>query len=70
MEASRYGMTDSEWERIKDVLLSEYSKSGRRGYPAKYGYCKMMNVNTVDSRNGSPWRELSERYDQWQVVYT
>lgn len=59
----RYELTDQEWERIKDYFP----------HPAKGRPYKDIR-NTVNgilwiARSGAPWRDLPERYGQWNSVY-
>ena len=35
MGTKRYELTESEWNRIKDMLPPEHPKEGKRGRPAK-----------------------------------
>ena len=69
MEKKRYELTDSEWDRIKDMLPPEQPKCGKRGRPAKYDNGSIMNGILWIARTGAPWRTLPERYGKWQAVY-
>ena len=69
METKRYELTDSEWNRIKDMLPPEQPKEGKRGRPAKYDNCSIMNGILWIARTGTPWWTLPERYGKWQAVY-
>ena len=69
METRRYELTESEWNRIKDMLPPEQPKFGKRGRPAKYDNRSIMNGILWIARTGAPWRTLPERYGKWQAVY-
>ena len=70
METKRYELTESEWNRIKDMLPPEHPKKGKRGRPAKCDNRSAMNGILWIARGGAPWRELPERYGPWQTVYS
>ena len=69
MERKRHELTDSEWNRIQNMLPPEHPTKGKRGRPAKYNNRRIMNGILWITRNGAPWRELPERYGKWQAVY-
>ena len=70
MGTKRYELTESEWNRIKDLLPPEHPKEGTRGRPAKCDNRSAMNGILWIARGGAPWRELPERYGPWQTVYS
>ena len=43
MGTKRYELTESEWNRIKDMLPPEHPKQGKRGRPAKCDNRRAMN---------------------------
>lgn len=43
MGTKRYELTESEWNRIKDMLPPEHPKEGKRGRPAKIDNRSAMN---------------------------
>lgn len=60
----RFEISDSDWERIKDLL------------PAKQGYSgpkadNRLFVNAVMhvAKTGVAWRDLPERFGKWNSVY-
>ena len=70
MGTKRYELTESEWNRIKDMLPPEHPKEGKRGRPAKCDNRSALNGILWIARGGAPWRELPERYGPWQTVYS
>lgn len=70
MGTKRYELTESEWNRIKDMLPPEHPKEGKRGRPAKCDNRSAMNGILWIARGGAPWRELPERYGPWQTIYS
>jgi putative transposase len=61
----RYELTDEEWSRIEQLL------PGRVGDPGAHGKDNRLFVNAVIwiARSGAPWRDLPERYGEWNSVY-
>ena len=70
MSTKRYELTESEWERIKDLLPPEQPSRGKRGRPAKIDNRSAMNGILWIARAGAPWRELPDRYGAWQTIYS
>lgn len=62
----RYELTDQEWERIKDYFPQRVK--GTRGRPYK-DIRNTVNGIVWIARSGAPWRDLPERYGQWNSVY-
>ena len=59
----RYELTDSEWNRIKQLL-------GRRtGLPPKRGDRDFINAVIWRVKTGVQWRDLPERFGNWKSVY-
>jgi transposase len=62
----RFDLTDLQYEQILSLFPAKTEKRGR----------KPINTRTVLNgifyvlRTGIPWRELSERYGNWQRVYS
>ena len=52
MGTKRYELTESEWNRIKDMLLPEHPKEGKRGRPAKCDNRSAMNGILWIARGG------------------
>ena len=64
MASRRYELTDEQWDKIKHYF--EVAKKNGRAY---------KNVrNTVNGivwilKSGAPWRDLPNRYGEWNAVY-
>jgi len=61
----RHELTDAQWNLIKDHLPGKRSDPGRTA---------MDNRRFVDgvvwlARTGAPWRDLPERYGQWNSAF-
>ena len=61
----RYELSDSEWERIKDLLPGKQSDVGRTAEDNR----TFLNAVFWIARCGAPWRDLPERYGNWNSVY-
>jgi len=61
----RYELTDEEWNRIDPLL------PGREGDPGAHGEDNRLFVNAVIwiARTGAPWRDLPERFGEWNSVF-
>jgi transposase len=61
----RYELTDEEWDHIEAIL------PGREGDPGGHGEDNRRFVNAVIwiARTGAPWRDLPERYGNWNSVF-
>ena len=62
----RYELSDSQWDRIRDLL------PGKVGDPGRSGKDNRLFVNGVlwVLRSGAPWPDLPERYGKWKSVHT
>jgi transposase len=62
----RYGLRDDQWERIKDLL------PGRKGHVGVTAKDNRLFVEAVlyRYRAGIPWRDLPERFGDWNKVHT
>jgi transposase len=63
----RHEISETQWERIKDMLPSERKPKG--GRPAKDNRV-MLNGILYWLNTGIPWRDLPERFGPWSSVYT
>jgi transposase len=61
----RHAISDSDWERIKDLLP---------GRPGQTGWLAGDNRLFIDAvlwiaKTGAPWRDLPERFGNWNSVW-
>lgn len=61
----RHAISDSDWERIKDLLP---------GRPGQTGWLAGDNRLFIDAvlwiaKTGAPWRDLPERFGKWNSVW-
>ena len=63
--ASRYELSDAQWERICDLI------PGRPGYVGRKGKDRRNFVNGVlwVLRSGARWQDLPERYGKYKTVH-
>src|SRR5947207_15152580 len=61
----RYALRDDQWDRIKDFL------PGREGHVGGTAPDNRLFVEAVlfRFRAGIPWRDLPERFGDWNIVY-
>src|SRR3990167_3653544 len=61
----RYEVSDNEWERVKGFL------PGREGNAGGIAKDNRLFINGVIwiARSGAPWRDLPERYGNWNSVW-
>src|SRR5438128_228126 len=61
----RYALRDDQWDRIKDFL------PGREGHVGGTAADNRLFVEAVlfRYRAGIPWRDLPERFGDWNIVY-
>ena len=64
MARRRFELTDEQFEQIED-LLPEVEGRGR---PYE-DHQKIVNGLFWILRTGAPWRDLPDRYGEWQTVY-
>ena len=62
----RHEISDSEWERIKNLLPPENTGEGRPSKPNRLMLNGMLWIN----KTGAPWRDLPERFGPWETVYS
>lgn len=63
--AKRYELTDAQYERIRDILPSKASDSGRT---AENNHRFINGVIWV-LRSGAHWHDMPERYGNWKIVH-
>lgn len=61
----RFELTDEQWERIKNLL------PGREGDPGVTAKDNRLFIDAVlwIARTGAPWRDLPERFGNWNSVF-
>lgn len=61
----RYELEDEAWDRIEPLL------PGRPESPGTTGHDNRLFVNAVlwIARTGAPWRDLPERFGNWNSVF-
>ena len=61
----RHGLTDTQWERIKDLI------PGKPGDPGRTGNDNRLFVDAIVwmARTGTPWRDLSPFFGKWNSVW-
>jgi transposase len=62
----RYEITDSEWERIKDLVPPE--QTGKAGRPSSDNRTALNGMLWID-RTGAPWEDLPNRYGAKSTVH-
>ena len=61
----RHEITDEQWERIKDFLPGKESDPGRTAADNRL----FINAVFWIARTGVPWRDLPERFGEWNSVF-
>ena len=63
--ARRYALTDEEWQRLDPLL------PGREGSPGAHAADNRLFIDAVIwiARSGAPWRDLPERFGNWNSVF-
>lgn len=61
----RHAIRDEDWGRIKDLL------PGRPGHPGAQAKDNRLFVDAVlwIAKTGAPWRDLPERFGNWNSVW-
>lgn len=61
----RHELTDEQWEQIESLL------PGKPGDPGRTGEDNRLFVNAVlwIAKTGAPWRDLPERFGEWNSVF-
>ncbi len=58
-------MTDSEWNIVAGLLLTERGRKSRPAHDIRRYLSGILHVLRV----GCPWRDMHERYGKWNSVY-
>jgi putative transposase len=61
----RHELSDEQWDNIEPLL------PGRKGDPGRSGEDNRLFVNAVVwlAKTGAPWRDLPERFGNWNSVF-
>jgi transposase len=61
----RYELTDEQWRQIEFLL------PGREGCPGAHAEDNRLFVNAIIwiARTGAPWRDLPERFGNWNSAF-
>lgn len=65
MTRRRHELSDDDWKRVKDLLPGQ---PGHAGDNAKDNR-QFLNAVFWIAKTGAPWRDLPERYGNWNSVY-
>lgn len=62
---SRHALTDDQWNQIKDLL------PGKEGDPGRTAEDNRLFVDAIlfIAKTGIPWRDLPERFGNWNSVW-
>ena len=63
--ARRYEVSDADWVRIEPLLKGKAEDVGRSGEDNRL----FINAVVWIARSGAAWRDLPERYGNWNSVY-
>ena len=61
----RYELTDEEYAKVSSLLPGSVGDPGRRGADNRL----FLNAVVWIARSGAPWRDLPERFGNWNSVY-
>lgn len=61
----RHALSNEQWERIQDLLPGKETDPGGTGKDNRLFVDAVMWI----LRTGAPWRDLPERYGNWNSVY-
>jgi putative transposase len=65
MTRRRYEISDENWQRIQHLLPGKASDPGRTAQDNRL----FINAVLWIARSGAAWRDLPERYGNWNSVY-
>jgi transposase len=66
MDESRLLLTDEIWEQLAEALSELKSRAGA---PPKLSDRDFIEAVLFMARTGTPWRDLPERFGEWDAVY-
>ena len=61
----RYEITDQQWQKIELLLPGKAGDVGRTAVDNRL----FINAVVWIARSGAPWRDLPERFGNWNSVY-
>ena len=61
----RYELTEAQWKRLEPLVPGTHVWVGRTADNTR----EFLNAVLWIARSGSPWRDLPERYGNWNSVY-
>jgi transposase len=61
----RHELTDEQWELVEPLIPRKIARTGR---PARDRRLMLNGIFWILC-TGAPWRDLPERFGQWQTVY-
>jgi transposase len=61
----RYELSDAQWKRLEPLLPGTEAWVGRTADNTR----EFLNAVVWIARSGAPWRDLPERYGNWNSVY-
>lgn len=65
MPRRRYEISDENWQRIALLLPGKATDPGRTADDNR----RFLNAVLWIARSGAPWRDLPERYGNWNTVF-
>ena len=65
MTRRRYEISDENWQRIQHLLPGKAADPGRTAEDNR----RFLNAVLWIARSGAAWRDLPERYGNWNTVY-
>ncbi len=63
--ARRHELTDTQWEAIRDHVPGKPGDPGRSGENNR----RFVNAIVYVAKTGIPWRDLPERFGNWNSVW-
>lgn len=62
----RHAISDESWQRIKDLLPGRPGVRGRTAFDNR----RFVDAVLWIGKTGAPWRDLPERFGNWNNVFT
>ena len=61
----RYEITDQQWQKVETLLPGKISDAGHTAADNRL----FINAVLWIARSGAPWRDLPDRFGNWNSVY-